>query len=51
MVMGSSPGLAPRDQARVSSISDSRSSWRTSPKVKLRRNVPGVGRHHSMSEH
>jgi hypothetical protein len=42
MVMGLIPGPAPRDQARVSSISDTRSSWRTRPNEKRRRNVPNV---------
>src|SRR5665811_2379290 len=42
MVIGSSPGPAPNPQARESSSSLSRSSWRTCPKVNARRNVPRV---------
>ena len=40
MVNGASPGPAPADQARASSSRLTRSSWRTWPHRKLRRNVP-----------
>ena len=42
MVNGASPGPAPADQARASSSRLTRSSWRTWPHRKLRRNVPRV---------
>ena len=42
MVRGPSPGPAPADQARASSSRLTRSSWRTWPHRKLRRNVPRV---------
>ena len=42
MVNGASPGPAPAAQARASSSRLTRSSWRTWPHRKLRRNVPRV---------
>ena len=42
MVNGPSPGPAPAAQARASSSRLTRSSWRTWPHRKLRRNVPRV---------
>ena len=42
MVSGPSPGPAPAAQARASSSRLTRSSWRTWPHRKLRRNVPRV---------
>ena len=42
MVRGASPGPAPADQARASNSRLTRSSWRTWPHRKLRRNVPRV---------
>ena len=42
MVRGASPGPAPADQARANSSRLTRSSWRTWPHRKLRRNVPRV---------
>ncbi len=42
MVNGPSPGPAPADQARASNSRLTRSSWRTCPHRKLRRNVPRV---------
>ena len=43
MVNGASPGPAPAAQARASSSRLTRSSWRTWPHRKLRRNVPQGG--------
>ena len=42
MVNGASLGPAPAAQARASSSRPTRSSWRTWPHRKLRRNVPRV---------
>ena len=42
MVNGPSPGPAPAAKARASSSRLTRSSWRTWPHRKLRRNVPSV---------
>ena len=42
MVNGASPGPAPAAQARASNFRLTRSSWRTWPHRKLRRNVPKV---------
>ena len=42
MVSGPSPGPAPAAQARASNSRLTRSSWRTWPHRKLRRNVPRV---------
>ena len=42
MVSGTSPGPAPAAQARASNSRLTRSSWRTCPHRKLRRNVPRV---------
>jgi hypothetical protein len=42
MVIGPSPGPAPAAHALVKICSVSRSSWRTCPKVKARKNVPIV---------
>ena len=39
---GASPGPAPAFQTRASNSRLTRSSWRTSPHLKLRRNVPRV---------
>lgn len=42
MVIGPAPGPAPAAHARVITSSVTRSSWRTLPKVKLRKKVPSV---------
>ena len=42
MTSRSSPGPAPNDHARRSASASTRSSWRTWPKEKARRNVPRV---------
>ena len=42
MVNGAAPGPAPVAQARASNSRVTRSSWRTWPQRKLRRNVPRV---------
>ena len=42
MVIGPSPGPAPKSHALASICSANESSWRTWPKVKERRNVPRV---------
>ena len=42
MVNGASPGPAPAFQTRASNSRLTRSSWRTWPHLKLRRNVPRV---------
>ena len=42
IVSGAAPGPAPAAQARASSSRLTRSSWRTWPRPKLRRNVPTV---------